>query len=552
MNVFSQIAAFTVAAALGSVSAAPPASPSTPDPVARELLQLQNQIDRFKANEELKNLQIKNENLDRGAFDDEKPAAPAGVKFKLKEIETDQSEVLSKDEIDSALDPWVGRTIDSSELSDLLQALNDLYTKKGYAVCRATLKPQRISNGRLYVTLIEGRTESVEVSGLENTNPRYILRAMPLEEGRVDNYRDLQASLVRFNMTNDVELAIDIKPGSEYAATKYEIKAREPDLWRFNFAADTTGGKSTGRPKASLAATNTSLFGWRDQATILGLASEGSKSLMLSYSLPISSFGTRLIGTTSFGDVKIVGGPSAALDVTGSSELYSIRLEHPALVSESYKATVYGSVSHQKSKTDMFGDLTINDTQNTALSIGVDAYWIGSSQVAMASAAVSTVKAKENLSGFEASYRKLFGTATWRWQPVQRWTFSAAGAFQAALGGDDFFSTDYFYLGHTSGVRGYDNDVASAEDGFWVNLQASRSILNQYGQAFAFIDAGRISSSGAYESKTLWSAGFGATVPLFSGASLTASAAFPLEKDLGDSAEEVSKARFDISVSASW
>lgn len=549
---YATSAGFIAAAAAASVCAAPTSAPSMPDPVGRELQQLQNQVERFRANEELKSLQLKKENLDERRLEKEKSTTPAGVKFELKEIEFDESAVLSKEELGRAVAPWVGRIFDSSRLGEVLQAVNDLYTEKGYAVCRATLKPQRISNGRLHVTLIEGRTESIEVSGIKHTNPRYILRALPLEEGRVDNYRELQENLVRFNMTNDVELMIDIKPGSEYASTKYEARAREPDLWRFNFAADTTGSKSTGRPKASLAATNTSLFGWRDQATILGLASEGSKSLMLSYSLPLSSFGTRLIGTTSFGDVKIVGGPSAGLDVTGSSELYSLRLEHPASVSESHKTTVYGAVSHQKSKTDMFGDLTINDTQNTSLSIGVDAYWIGSSQVAMASATVSTVKAKENLSGFEASYRKLFGSATWRWQPVQTWTFSAAGAFQAALGGDDFFSTDYFYLGHTSGVRGYDNDVASAEDGIWVNLQASRSILNQYGQAFAFIDAGRISSSGAYESKTLWSAGFGATVPLFSGASLTASAAFPLEKDLGDSAEEVSKARFDISVSASW
>lgn len=54
--------------------------------------------------------------------------------------------------------------------------------------------------------------------------------------------------------------------------------------------------------------TNRSLLDVRDNLTVLGLASEGSKSGYIGYSLPLNSRGTRLSANASFGDVEVIQG----------------------------------------------------------------------------------------------------------------------------------------------------------------------------------------------------------------------------------------------------
>ena len=130
-------------------------------------------------------------------------------------------------------------------------------------------------------------------------------------------------------------------------------------------------------------------------------------------------------------------------------------------------------------------------------------------------------------------------------------SFTLSGAWQSVVSGDDLTTSQYFYLGHTSGVRGYENDVLSAEQGAYVNAQLDWAFLGPKTSLFAFVDAGRISGTSAYEQQTLASIGAGLTWPLWNGAGLTATVGVPLEKDIGDDTH-VNTARFDISLVATW
>lgn len=128
---------------------------------------------------------------------------------------------------------------------------------------------------------------------------------------------------------------------------------------------------------------------------------------------------------------------------------------------------------------------------------------------------------------------------------------TVSGAWQAVIDGDPLSSSQYFYLGHTSGVRGYDNDVLSAEAGAYVNFEASWAPAGPRTALFAFLDAGRLTGTSSYSRRELASTGLGATWPLWKGASVTATAGFPLIRNLG-AGERAGKARFDLAVTASW
>lgn len=188
----------------------------------------------------------------------QEPTVPAGAfRFRLEAVTHTPSAILSDEEFTRVTAPFVGRDVAIADLKAMLEAVNALYREKGYVVCEARLAPQRIRGGRLLVTLVEGRTGCTTVSGAEHTSAGYILGAFELKQGEVANYREMSDALVRFNMTNDVELSVDIRAGEAPGTTDYEIRTTEPPNWSASFFADTLGPRSTGRPRAGVSITRT-------------------------------------------------------------------------------------------------------------------------------------------------------------------------------------------------------------------------------------------------------------------------------------------------------
>ena len=159
---------------------------------------------------------------------------------------------MTDEETLEAVKPFVGKVVTGKELTAMLEAVNRLYRQKGYVVCQAVLQPQRISKGVLMITLVEGKTGAVSLSsaieGKEfKTRGSYILRAFDLEKGKVSNYREMLDDLVKFNMTNDIQLSVDMRAGQEPETTDYEIFVQEPDPRTFTLFSDSSGSKSSGR-----------------------------------------------------------------------------------------------------------------------------------------------------------------------------------------------------------------------------------------------------------------------------------------------------------------
>lgn len=520
------------------------------NPVARDLQQLQRDVERYRQSEEIQQMRQQRERIQK----EQRSAPPQETKssftFRLNGIGHSQSSVLTDEEIAKATAPWIGRDVSMADIKAMLGAINSLYHEKGYVVCEARLRPQRIRNGEIFVTLVEGKTAEVTVSGNEHTRDSFVLGAFNLESGEVANYREMSQDLVHFNMTHDLELRIDIRAGSEPETTDYEIIANEPANWTGTVFSDTLGTRSTGRPRAGVSVTNRSLLGRRDAVTLLGLASEGSKSAMLSYSLPLNSHGTRLLASASYGEVEVVQGPSADGDVEGTSEYYSLRLEHPVFVDADQKWTVYGEWNRQNSTTDFF-QVTINDTQVDTYSAGLETILLGDRSVFYGTVGYSHAQVKERTFGERWTQNLLTGNAFWRLQLSNELNFSLSGAWQALMGGDPLSSTQYFYLGHTSGVRGYENNVISAEEGAYLNAQLNWAFSGPETSLFGFFDAGKLGGESSYSKMELASVGAGVTWPLFPGANITGTVAVPLERHLGEELH-VNKARFDLSITATW
>ncbi len=157
---------------------------------ANEMRQMRDAFNRERLATEAKEAQKQSEaeTMPKAA-----PAKPLAGKFSfnLQSIGHTQSEVLTEDEFQAAVAPWIGKKIDTDDISEILNAVNRLYRQKGYVVCIALIKPQRIHDGHLVLTLVEGKTDEVAIEGNKTTSASYIENAFHFEKGKTANYQSI-------------------------------------------------------------------------------------------------------------------------------------------------------------------------------------------------------------------------------------------------------------------------------------------------------------------------------------------------------------------------
>lgn len=157
----------------------------------------------------------------------------SNISFVLKEIQVLKSEILTEQEIAEITNPYIEKEITTSELYTVVQKINELYEKKGYMVCRAVLPAQRIQNGVVQILLVEGKTGDITIVGNRSTREEYIRERLPLEKGKISNFKELERDLTRFNLTNDSALQVNMSSGKTPGTTDYSVEIYEPERQQF-------------------------------------------------------------------------------------------------------------------------------------------------------------------------------------------------------------------------------------------------------------------------------------------------------------------------------
>lgn len=440
------------------------------------------------------------------------------VTFALTKVETDPSEILTEAEIRQITEPYVGKKVSLQDLYDMAEAINGLYEKKGYAICRAYLPPQRIQGGAVQIKLLEGKTGKVTVDGLRFTRQNYVTNRIKLEPGKVANTDKLNEQLQRFNATNDVQLRILVHAGEEPGTTDYEIAALEP---KFNqtvsLYVDNNGYETSGRWREGIFYTMRSLTGQRDALRLNYLRSEGTNVVGLNYSLPVNNRGTMLDFDYGTNTTKIIKGNLKDIGVKGHSWAASLTLRHPLRVDQNRRDEIGLQYLHQHSQTDINTNSDnyikwVDDKRNSiAPYISFARY--GQSSVLYHKHTIA-YNGLDNLAGdgdkyltyrLDAIYQKRYGGGQ-----------MLSGRFNAQIASEKktMSSSDMYYIGGSGSVRGYEESFLSGSQGFnaslsWMTPLDKKRIFN----AFAFVDYGRVfGDEQRVLDQTLVSTGVGLTV----------------------------------------
>ncbi len=416
------------------------------------------------------------ENVYRGGVQDDVNSTGIYV----NSIEVSPSQILTRDEINSVVGPYIGKNILISDVQAAINALNNLYAEKGFVTARAYLPEQTVSNGNLRIELIESKIGNISVVNNKYTRSKYILNRMPEKEGDLFDIVSLEQDVLDFNRYHDgVNLMANLKAGTVPGTTDIELTAEETFPFHLIGMMDSSGRRSTGQLRGGPAIVADSLFHNRDQMTLGAYFSKGSQSPFFDYSYPINKKDGRIGFSYSSTFAKVINGQYDWMGLKSNSYLYSLYYDQPIVRTRGFEFKTFASLNYKRSRSwsrlgDIFSEIynqpisdPIKDTdQVTSITLGANirkdtkyGIWYLN----------QNVEAAIPIFDSESSYFKIAGGALRLHDFTHGIIGQLRGSYQVIPNSKHIPYLDQFQVGGLATVRGYSEGVTIGKNGYFLS-----------------------------------------------------------------------------------
>lgn len=268
------------------------------------------------------------------------------------------SEILTKEETDPIIQKLVGRNVFISDIQKAIDEINTLYADKGYVTAKAFLPEQTVTDGNIYIDVIESRIGNITVQENRWTRSKYITDRLPQKEGDLFDIVDLEKDVLDFNRYNEgVKLSANLKAGEKAGTTDIEIKADEKFPFHLVGVMDNQGRYSTGSLRGGAMMYADSLFGLRDKMSVGTYLSGGVTSPFFDYNIPVNKYDGRVGFLFSSGFAKVKWGDYAPLDLKSKSYQYSLYYTQPIVRKPGFELKGYAALNYKRARTTLLDDL---------------------------------------------------------------------------------------------------------------------------------------------------------------------------------------------------
>ena len=271
----------------------------------------------------------------------------------VNSIEVAPSEILTKEEINSVIQPIIGRNVSIEDIQHVVDQINNMYASKGFVTARAFLPEQTVQNGNIYISLTESKIGSITWEHNKWTKDGYITRRMPQKEGELFDIVELEKDILDFNRYNDgIDLTANLKAGTKPGTTDIELVADENFPFHVMGIMDNAGRYNTGSLRGGAMIYADSLFGHRDKLSIGSYFSKGAQSPFADYNFPVNKKDGRVGFTFSSTFANIKYGPLVDLfDVRSNAYQYSLYYSQPLVRKPGFELKSYAAINYKRAHT---------------------------------------------------------------------------------------------------------------------------------------------------------------------------------------------------------
>ncbi|HHW09924.1 MAG TPA: ShlB/FhaC/HecB family hemolysin secretion/activation protein [Firmicutes bacterium] len=414
----------------------------------------------------------------------------AEMKIYVSAIITDDSEILTTEEIAAITGLYIGREVTVAQLNEVVAQINRLYEQKGFITARAVLPAQTVKEGVVHIRLVEGRVGKVEVTGNRTAVASFYTRRIRIKPGELVRLERIAKEVGYFNRLHSDQVQVQLKAGQEFGTTDFLLLVNPAPDQRSIFI-DNGGRKDTGIYRIGATYVRQHLFRRGDPLSLSLMWAEGMLAGSLAYQIPIGTRGARLRAGYDTSDIKVLSPEFADLEIKGHSYDAYLEFSYPWLVTSSLLAT--SPVQwHRKYSRSTFSGASLAGTEERTGSVGINLQWQkpGFAGMSQCSYLVGDTRIAGDEEAEVEPFRKVYCSLSGQAAVAGRLVLKLKGTVQSSK--DPLPTTEKLSVGGMETVRGYAEGELSRDRGYFVGLElevplgrsATMSVFADHGGAF--------------------------------------------------------------------
>jgi len=305
----------------------------------------------------------------------------AAEKIKVSRFVIEGAKLLPLPELEAQLADLVGKDLSLAGLRKVAARITKIYREHGFFLARAYLPAQDIVDGVVYIAVLEGKYDGVELSGttrLDEQHVQGILDAHKVSEGQPIERPAFERSLILLEQQSGREVQATLQPGATVGTSHMILEVPAGPLFSGQVGADNYGNHYSGKERATALLNLNSPRGVGDRASLWLMKSSGSDAVFAAYQSPVGYDGFTLGASYSHFDYQLCCEFSSA-DETGNAEVFGIQARYPLLLTQRAIANA-GLSLERKHLTDTSTAGQLDDKYATVAGFsldGVAVHWGG-------------------------------------------------------------------------------------------------------------------------------------------------------------------------------
>ncbi len=269
---------------------------------AQRLLQEQRERDRQREiDQPPAQIQAPGRDVSTPDISDIEQIPETGPTFLIEHIDFAGDAVLSSAELEDIARPFLNKKLGSARINQLLRRLTERFVNQGLITSRAYLGEQNLRSGKLVITLVSGKIESIQLNGQQispsaaGAHPDSggwitdfgVRMAIPAAPGDVLHLADLEQGVEQINRMRRNKAEMQILPGSSPGGSIIGIKNTIGDRLWFSAGLDNYGSQQTGLNRTRLGVEADNLLGFQEVVSFNYSGSRETNALVGSASVPL-------------------------------------------------------------------------------------------------------------------------------------------------------------------------------------------------------------------------------------------------------------------------
>lgn len=389
----------------------------------------------------------------------------SGLAVYVRRFEITGNTVFADAELAGVTAPFEGRVITGDELQQVRYLLTRYYVDRGYINSGVVIPDQRVEDGVIRLSVVEGRLGEVEPSGNRRLRDRWIIARLESPPGEVLNLDVLHDRLQLLQQADVVDrIDADLQPGVVPGQARLDVEVEEANPWLLSFVVSNNRPPSVGAMYGEIFAGHRNVTGNADSLTARIGLTEGSNDGGLYYNLPLGAGGTELFAGANQSNSSVLQQPFASLDVDSELDTYWFGLRHAFLRTLSDTATIELSLDLRSSLTKLLGrpfsfSEGVRDGQADVTVVRYSQSWLrrGFRQVIVARSTlrlgIDAFGATINERGPDGEFLAWFGQFQWARRVGDGHQINLRSDLQ--LAGNPLLPLEQCAIGGADSVRGY-------------------------------------------------------------------------------------------------